>query len=83
MTAITFGLFYLSALGVRLGRRLHRDESGQDLFEYVLLTAGVSVTIASILIVGFELIVPQVLETLCPSVDPLGVDPMGNYNCLP
>ena len=78
MTAITCGLMGLRALGVQLSRRLHRDESGQDLFEYVLLTAGVAVTIASILIVGFGVIVPQVLGTLCPAVDPLG-----DGNCLP
>ena len=49
-----------------------KDESGQDFFEYVLIIGGVAVVAAGILIVGFGFIVPEVLDSMCPSVDPLG-----------
>ena len=81
MTAITCGLLYLRALVGRPGRRLHPDESGQDLFEYVLLIGGVALVMVITLIVGFGELVPEVLGTLCPTVDPLGGGSAGD--CLP
>ena len=59
-------------------KRALGEESGQDIFEYVLVGAGVGVVIASILIVGFGFIVPELLGNLCSTVDPLG-----GGDCLP
>jgi len=62
----------------RIARRLLADESAQDILEYVLVGAAFAVAIAGILIVGFGEIVPDILDSLCNTVDPLG-----DGNCLP
>jgi Flp pilus assembly pilin Flp len=61
-----------------IARRLLADESGQDILEYVLVGAAFAVAIAGVLIVGFGALVPEVLDSLCDTVDPLG-----GGNCLP
>jgi hypothetical protein len=57
---------------IRIALASLRDESGQDFFEYILIVAGVAVVAAGVLIVGFGFIVPEVLDSMCPAVDPLG-----------
>ncbi len=53
-------------------RQVHRGESGQVAIEYLLATGALAVVVAAGLIAGFEVIVPQILNTLCDAVDPLG-----------
>ena len=55
-----------------VSREVHRGESGQVAIEYLLATGALAVVIAAGLIAGFEVIVPQVLNSLCDAVDPLG-----------
>jgi Flp pilus assembly pilin Flp len=66
--------------GVRLVRQLRllvSDESGQDVMEYALVTASIAVAVAATLILGFQFIIPKVLDLVCGPVDPLGLG-----NCL-
>jgi Flp pilus assembly pilin Flp len=77
------GLLTLLVLGVRLTKQLRllvRDESAQDTIEYIVLAGTVAVAIAAALIVGFGFIIPEVLGTTCPSVDPLGST--GSGDCI-
>ena len=48
--------------------KLLREELGATAIEYVL-TIGVVAGMALVLITGFKLVIPQVVELLCPAVD--------------
>ena len=52
--------------------RLLRQQQGQSVMEYILVV-GVGVVIASILIAGFTVIVPQFAGFMCSSVDTAGI----------
>jgi len=45
--------------------------------EYLLATGAIAHYFAAGLIAAFELVVPQILDTICGAVDPLG-----DGNCL-
>ena len=45
------------------------DERAQNTFEYLLVAGAVVVAMAGAMIVGFELLLPQVAGLVCPSVD--------------
>jgi hypothetical protein len=49
-----------------------RAEGGQAALEYLLATAAFSAAIAFIFIAIAQLAVPEVLQSLCGTVDPLG-----------
>jgi len=58
---------------VSLGRwlaaaRLH-EERAQNTFEYLMVVGAVVVAMVAALIVGIELLLPQVAGLVCPSVD--------------
>ena len=50
--------------------KLFRQERGQASFEYVLVLA-TAVVVGVLMLTGFPLIMPQVAELLCPTVDPV------------
>jgi len=57
------------------------DEHGQDTFEYVLVIGAIVVAM-TIALLGFTVIVPQVLGYACPSVD-TSVNPIATIgSCL-
>ena len=59
-----------------------RGEQGQNSFEYVLVVGAIVVALASLLILGFSLLLPEVLGLLCPSVD-TSADPSATFgSCL-
>ncbi len=45
------------------------DERAQDAFEYLLVTGVVAVALAVALVIGFEALVPTVVNHSCPSID--------------
>jgi hypothetical protein len=49
-------------------RRL-REERAQNTFEYLMVVGAVVVAMVAALILGFELLLPQVAGLVCPSVD--------------
>jgi len=48
---------------------LAREERAQNTFEYLLVIGAVVVAMVGAMIVGFELLLPQVAGLVCPSVD--------------
>ena len=48
---------------------LLREERAQNTFEYILVFGAVAVAMVGAMIVGFELLLPQVAGLVCPSVD--------------
>ena len=46
-----------------------REERAQNTFEYLLVIGAVVVAMVAALILGFELLLPQVAGLVCPSVD--------------
>ena len=49
-------------------RWLHQERA-QNTFEYLLVVGAVVVAMVAAMIVGFELLLPQVAGLVCPSVD--------------
>ena len=48
---------------------LLRGERAQNTFEYLMVVGAVVVAVVAAMIVGFELLLPQVAGLVCPSVD--------------
>ncbi len=44
-------------------------EAGQDTFEYLLVIGAIAVALLGTLILGFQVLVPQIVDHVCPSVD--------------
>jgi hypothetical protein len=59
----------LIALARRLVLARPREERAQNTFEYLLVIGAVVVAMVAALVVGFELLLPQVAGLVCPSVD--------------
>jgi Flp pilus assembly pilin Flp len=57
--------------------RLLQEETAQDTLEYLLVVGAVSVAVVIGLSLGFKALVPQVLNHLCSTVDPL--EPSGCF----
>lgn len=49
--------------------RLLLREGGQDTFEYLLAVGAIVAVMLGTLIIGFQVLVPQVVDHVCPSVD--------------
>ena len=61
---------------------LLRGERAQNTFEYLMVVGAVVVAVVAAMIVGFELLLPQVAGLVCPSVDT--ADPFVAFkSCLP
>ena len=54
---------------MRSVRQLIEGEQGQDSFEYLLIVGVVVAPLLVALIVGVELLIPEVVGYICPSVD--------------
>lgn len=48
--------------------KIFHQEQGQASFEYVLVL-GVVAGLAVIMITGFSVLIPEIIELLCPAVD--------------
>lgn len=58
------------------------DERAQNAFEYLLVIGAVVVAMVAALVVGFELLLPEVAGLVCPSVD-TATDPIATVgSCL-
>ena len=53
---------------LQVGMKL-KEERGQNTLEYLMVVGAIAVVIASLLILGFSTLLPQVLGYVCPSVD--------------
>ena len=49
--------------------RLFSDQRAQNTFEYLLVGGVVVVLIVSVMIAGFQLLIPQLVGHVCPAVD--------------
>jgi hypothetical protein len=58
----------LASIGWPILAHLH-EERAQNTFEYLLVVGAVVVAMVAALILGFELLLPQVAGLVCPSVD--------------
>ena len=59
-----------------------KAERGQNSLEYLMVAGAIAVVMASLLILGFSLLLPEVLGYVCPSVD-TAADPASSIgSCL-
>ncbi len=58
-----------------------RSEGGQDTFEYLLVVGVIVVPMALAMILGFALLVPEILGETCSSVD-TAPDGLAGDSCL-
>jgi hypothetical protein len=53
---------------MRILRRL-QPEAAQDTLEYMLVVAALGIPLVAALLYGFSLLIPEVVEFVCPSID--------------
>lgn len=58
-----------------LMKAILREGDAQNVLEYLLVLGGAAIAMAAILSLGFDVLVPQVVGHICPSVD-TGVNPI-------
>lgn len=58
-----------------------RSDGGQDTFEYLLVVGVIVVPMALAMLVGFRLLVPDILENACTSID-VAPDDLAGDTCL-
>ena len=61
-------------------RRLGQEELSQNTIEYILVLGVFVTALAAAFIAGRDLVLPQILDMVCPTVDPVNLD--GNCLCL-